>query len=81
MPHSIKLILETDEWDPIGGAEEEEGWSVSEDESDEERKLSGREKGRDGSRWKRREMEIPAGTRMVGFFVEGARARVRVVLK
>lgn len=82
LPHSIKLILETDEWDPIGGTEDEEGWSVSEDESDEERKLRGNEKGRrDDSRWKRREMEIPAGTRMVGFFVEGGRARVRVELR
>ena len=96
LPHSIKLILETDEWDPIAGTEDEEGWSVSEDESDEsdgpdyeERKGSGKEKGkgrgnekrRDETRWKRREMEIPAGTRMVGFFVEGVRARVRVELR
>lgn len=101
LPHSIKLILETDEWDPIAGTEDEEGWSVSEDESDEsdesdepddaESKGSGNERGRKGrgsgkgrmdeSRWKRREMEIPAGTRMVGFFVEGGRARVRVELR
>ena len=54
---------------------------MSEDESDEEGKLRGRGKGRDDSRWKRREMDIPAGTRMVGFFVEGERARVRVEAK
>lgn len=71
-------------------AEEEEGWSVSEEESEEERrvgrragrKVAGREeKGEEEGRWKRREMELVDGTREVGFFVEGAEARVRVELR
>ena len=70
-------------------AEEEEGWSVSEEESEEERrvgrragqKVGGREEKEEEGRWKRREMELVDGTREVGFFVEGAEARVRVELR
>lgn len=78
---SCKLIWETDEFDPVGG-EDEEGWSVSEDESDsEEREKRKREKREDKSRWVRREMELTDGTREVGFWVEGPKARVRVELR
>ena len=78
---SCKLIWETDEFDPVGG-EDEEGWSVSEDESDsEERRKWKRGKKEDKSRWARREMELTDGTREVGFWVEGPKARVRVELR
>lgn len=75
-PMSVKLIWETEEWDPVG--EGDGGWSVSEDESDEESRSERKEKRREKEMWKRREMELVDGTREVGFFVEGKRARVRV---
>ncbi len=83
-PMSVKLIWETEEWDPVG--EGDGGWSVSEDESgDEERRSEETEtkKRRRGRKevWKRREMELVDGTREVGFFVEGTDARVRVELR
>lgn len=76
----MKLIWETEEWDPVG--EGDGGWSVSEDGSDEEGRL-GRKRGekREEEVWKRREMELVDGTREVGFFVEGKNARVRVELR
>lgn len=84
-PMSVKLIWETEEWDPVG--EEDGGWSVSEDESADDERESGKvgrtprgtEKNED--KWARREMELVDGTRAVGFFVEGEEARVRVELR
>lgn len=88
-PFSIKLVWETDEWDPVG--EGDGGWSVSEDddsssasssssENKERRVASSKQKftREDKKLWKRREMELVDGTREVGFFVEGTEARVRV---
>ncbi len=82
----MKLIWETEEWDPVG--EGDGGWSVSEDGSDDEERRSERtetkKRRRRGGRkevWKRREMELVDGTREVGFFVEGTEARVRVELR
>jgi len=81
-PMSCKLIWETGEWDPVGGREEDEGWSVSEDDESERGEERGATmqapRGRDRSRWERREMELVDGTREVGFWVEGKTARVRV---
>lgn len=80
-PMSVKLVWETEEWDPVG--EGDGGWSASEDEAEDERsRLEGTEKKKKKKReketWKRREMELVDGTREVGFFVEGQAARVRV---
>lgn len=88
-PLSIKLVWETDEWDPVG--EGDGGWSVSEDDGsdddddDGERRSTSTEdeKNREKNKkkkglWKRRELELVDGTREVGFFVEGMEARVRV---
>lgn len=86
-PASVKLIWESDEWDPVRRENEDQdqdegGWSLSEDDDDEgsdnnnnngERKVE-----REKERWKRREMELVDGTREVGFFIEGKEARVRV---
>lgn len=86
-PMSCKLIWETREWDPVG-SEEEDGWSVSADESDDgdggpsgEAKVREQDQERDRTRWERREMELVDGTREVGFWVEGKKARVRVELR
>lgn len=80
-PGSLKLIWETEDWDPVG--EEDGGWSVSEDGSEEESRVKRtvKEKDRGEEKWKRREMELVDGTREVGFFVEGMEARVRVELR
>lgn len=95
-PASVKLIWETDEWDPVRREDEDEdeedegGWSVSEDDDDEgsdnnnngERKVKvERGREREKERWKRREMELVDGTREVGFFIEGKEARVRVEVR
>lgn len=89
-PFSIKLVWETDEWDPVG--EGDGGWSVSEDDDSDDddddhiakegKRVASTETfqntGEDKAMWKRREMELVDGTREVGFFVEGMEARVRV---
>ena len=77
---SCRLIWETDEFDPVGGEEEGE-WSVSEDESDEEERVRKKKVKEDKSKWVRREMELTDGTREVGFWVEGPKARVRLELR
>ena len=82
-PMSVKLIWETEEWDPVGGGDG--GWSVSEDDSDdddgESKSARTERKKREEGAWERREMELVDGTREVGFFVEGKSARVRVELR
>lgn len=78
-PMSMKLIWETEEWDPVG--EEDGGWSVSEDESDEKSRSESTARKSENDKWARREMELVDGTREVGFFVEGKQARVRVELR
>ncbi len=87
-PVSIRLVWESEEWDPVGGREA--GWSVSEDESEDDehrdkrrakRRGSGGERRGEKEGWRRREMELADGTREVGFFVEGGEARVRVEVR
>ena len=80
-PMSVKLVWETEEWDPI--SEADGGWSVSEDdESDEDRsRLRRTARGKEDGKWARRETELVDGTREVGFFVEGKEAKVRVELR
>ncbi|CAD6569556.1 MAG: hypothetical protein ASARMPRED_002943 [Alectoria sarmentosa] len=78
-PMCVKLIWETDEWDPVG--EGDGGWSVSEDDSDEESRLQRAARKQKNDKWARREMELVDGTREVGFLVEGREARVRVELR
>lgn len=79
-PLECKLIWETGELDPVAGREDEEGWSVSEDDSDEDGGEKGRlkEKDKDKDRWVQREVELVDGTREVGNLVEGKKVRVRV---
>jgi len=87
-PLSCKLIWETGEWDPVGGREGD-GWSVSEDDSSDNGdegpsdriKVRERDQERGRTKWERREMELVDGTREVGFWVEGEKARVRVELR
>lgn len=78
-PMSVKLVWETEEWDPVG--EGDGGWSVSEDDPDEESRLERTARKKESDKWVRREMELVDGTRAVGFFVEGKEARVRVELR
>ncbi|KAL8756925.1 MAG: hypothetical protein Q9199_002610 [Rusavskia elegans] len=86
----IRLVLETDEWDPVPAAKpEDDDWSCSEDEWSEDDKSAGdvdlrqneirKEKGKkDKNLWARREIELVDSTRPVGFWIEGKEARVRV---
>ncbi|KAL8824820.1 MAG: hypothetical protein Q9170_008027 [Blastenia crenularia] len=83
-PMSLRLILETDEWDPVPPTKPDENdWSCSEDEDSEEdeegreRKRVEREERR-SKLWVKREEELRDSTRKVGEWVEGKRARVRV---
>ncbi|KAI4280346.1 MAG: hypothetical protein L6R38_004529 [Xanthoria sp. 2 TBL-2021] len=85
----LKLVLETDEWDPVPAAKpEDDDWSCSEDDGSEDDESAGvverREKKKEKERekgknlWVRREIELVDSTRPVGFWVEGKEARVRV---
>lgn len=85
-PLGCKLVWETGVMDPMPGREAEEGWSVSEDEDDgfgigvgneREHEQMMKEKGK----WVEREVELVDGTREVGNFVEGKKARVRVEVR
>ena len=95
-PAHIKLIWETEEWDPVGqklGVDDEEKWSVPSDEEEDAEDERGdsmptregvnvkermdREKGK----WAQREVELVDGTRQVGFWIEGRKARVRVEVR
>ena len=93
-PLGCRLVLETGEWDPVGGAGDDEGWSCSEDEDDDEsggemaeveESGAGGEMGGQGERqsgkWVRREVELVDSTREVGFWIEGRVARVRVEMR
>jgi len=72
-PLKLRLIWETGERDPVRkggeGSEAPEWW----DSSDEEDEAGGEE-----SDWVAREVQLVAGTRMVGSYFEGRAARVRV---
>ena len=72
-PMKLKLIWETGERDPVrrggSGSDAPEWW----DSSDEEDEAGGEE-----SEWVAREVQLVAGTRMVGSYFEGRTARVRV---
>ncbi|KAL9104107.1 MAG: hypothetical protein Q9163_000909 [Psora crenata] len=89
-PISTRLILETDEFDPVG--DKDGGWSVSEDDSIEgEGEATDGRKSRGGKQekgqWVRREEELVGSTRSVGdwlplgFGGKEADLRVRVELR
>lgn len=80
-PLGCRLVWETGEWDPVKG--EEEGWSCSEDEDNDQSEVE-KDKATDEQekgKWVRREMELEDGTKDVGFWVDGREARVRVELR
>ncbi|KAI9674719.1 MAG: hypothetical protein M1817_001623 [Caeruleum heppii] len=73
-PSELRLISETDEWDPVSGRPEDDIWdSGSECDQD--------ERPRSKENWIKREVELVDGTREVGFWVEGRTARVRIEVK
>ncbi|KAK3075556.1 hypothetical protein LTR53_000994 [Teratosphaeriaceae sp. CCFEE 6253] len=79
MPLRSRLVLETGEQDPVGQKKYEgPEWWCSDDEEDGDDE--GVEAGQEGKAWKGREVEMVAGTRALGTYVEGAEARVRVVV-
>ncbi|KAG7006703.1 cytosolic fe-S cluster assembly factor NAR1 [Physcia stellaris] len=71
-PMGLRLVWETDEWDPVPGLDDDDDWGVSDEEILPDR---------DPSKWARREIELLDGTKNVGFWIEGAEARVRVELR
>ncbi|KAK3725111.1 hypothetical protein LTR37_000622 [Vermiconidia calcicola] len=74
MPLDLRLVLETNERDPVGlnaGYAGPEWWDSSDDEVE----------GNGEGEWVRREVEMVAGTRALGTFVEGMEASVRVETK
>ena len=72
MPLGLRLVWETGEKDPVGGSgsagDAPEYW----DSSDEEENEAGK------GEWVAREVELAAGTRAVGSYIEGVGGRVRV---
>ena len=84
---SLRLIHETEEWDPIPVTKPSENdWSCSEDEDSEEDeavRVQARveREERKKKRWARREVELADSTRKVEEWVEGKKARVRVEVR
>ncbi|KAM0723046.1 hypothetical protein Q7P37_001245 [Cladosporium fusiforme] len=76
LPLALRLVWETGERDPVrsaAGGEEGPVWWDSEDEEE--------EGDGGGTEWVAREVELAAGTRMVGTYFEGRKARVRVEVR
>lgn len=93
-PMGVRLMWETGEWDPVGGEEDGEEWSCSEDETlDDENggercieaeggnTVRSEEVEREKHGWVKREVELVDGTREVGSWIEGRAARVRIELR
>ncbi|KAL8787151.1 MAG: hypothetical protein Q9213_002367 [Squamulea squamosa] len=80
----IKLVLETDEWDPVPAAKpEDDDWSCSddvwsEDETPRIEEQEQRKREKDKNLWVHREIELVDSTRPVAFWIEGREAKVRV---
>ncbi|KAF2770856.1 hypothetical protein EJ03DRAFT_56643 [Teratosphaeria nubilosa] len=79
MPLKFRLVHETGEKDPVrsGGAGEEglEWWNSSDEDEDGGLSRDSRSK---AEQWVEREVELVAGTRAIGTYIEGSSARVRV---
>ena len=89
---SLRLIWETEEWDPVAG--ESDGWSVSDDSIDPEPERQGGDDPALGTlkagkaqleraetQWVRREVELIDGTKDVGFWIESAEAKIRIEIR
>lgn len=75
MPRKLRLIMETGERDPTGseaGHAGPEWWDSSDDED---------EQPRVGQKLVAREVELVAGTRPIGTYIEGREAQIRVEVK
>lgn len=73
LPLGLRLVWETGERDPVGsGTGDGPEWWDSEDEDGD---------GEGEKEWVAREVELVAGTRMVGTYFEGTGARVRVEVR
>ncbi|KAK6381126.1 hypothetical protein LTR65_001038 [Meristemomyces frigidus] len=92
MPLKLRLVWETGEYDPVArgdGEDAPDGWCSSDDDDDdgdEEEKCEDVDVGVGGAErgygdMVAREVELVAGTRAVGTYVEGREARVRVEVK
>ena len=71
-PMKIKLVWETDEWDPVR-KENESDDSDNDDNAGDERDSN--------ANMTKREVSVVAGTRAIGTWIDGSEARVRVELK
>ena len=76
MPLDLRLVSETSERDPMArdsGYSGPEWWDSSDDEAEGEK--------REGEGWVKREVELVAGTRALGTYVDGRDASVRVEMR
>jgi hypothetical protein len=74
-PWHLKLTWETGEWDPVGGYTEAEVGGDEEEDADFEEEAT-----RENGRMVKREVELKNSTRLVGNYVDGNVATVRVEL-
>ncbi len=77
MPLRLRLTLETNEIDPLAQAnafDAPEWWDSSDDEAEEQGKAH-------DSQWAKREVELSAGTRAIGTYVDSRTATIRVAVK
>lgn len=91
-PLQLKLVWETDDWDPVAGFDDDDGDSSDDDDGvnnttpnaerrvvETELPVSGEEAEADGAgRWVKREIELSDAPRQLGYCVEGTDVRIRV---
>ncbi|KZF26408.1 putative tubulin-specific chaperone [Xylona heveae TC161] len=85
-PFDVRLIWETGEWDPVAKRRDDNEDSESEDEAEHasangDRTRNNPEDATESGKWIQREVELEAGTREIGFWIEGREAKIRVELK
>ncbi|KAI0512475.1 Thioesterase/thiol ester dehydrase-isomerase [Xylaria bambusicola] len=83
-PLSVRLIWETGEWDPVAGFDDEVEDSSDDEEVQEEKMTSSGDNvptGEEPGKWVKREVELPDGSRQLGFCVDGLEARIRVEMR
>ncbi|KAJ2968309.1 hypothetical protein NUW58_g10250 [Xylaria curta] len=87
-PLSLRLIWETGEWDPVAGFDDEVDDSSGDEEelpTVAENKVAGAgdasQTGERVGKWVKREVELSAGPRQLGFCVDGSEAKIRVEIR
>lgn len=90
-PLGLRLVLETGEWDPVAGFDDEVDDSSGEElepeatlpplGGEEDKEPAGSQTERKVGKWVKREVELQDGPRQLGFCVDGLEAKIRVEIR